>query len=154
MQRRESFLSWLRQFRIRCRPTFLGWQCHPRLVAGVAVCHPCPYGGAATEPCSAYVRSGKVNRAYAFSLGEILIPHRARSFFLHGIVAPPCCCLNIVNLMSLAPPSLFSPSRLTLKLCGTVGMFLRRSALLPSSDRPINYVCNWRSSAKVRALSA
>ena len=48
VQRRESFLSWLRQFRIRCRPTFLGWQCHPRLVAGVAVCHPCPYGGAAT----------------------------------------------------------------------------------------------------------
>ena len=32
----------------RCSLKFPGWQCHPRFVSGVAVCHPCPYGGAAT----------------------------------------------------------------------------------------------------------
>ena len=40
--------AWLYHFRNRCRLKFVGWQCHPRFVAGVADCHPCPYGGAAT----------------------------------------------------------------------------------------------------------
>ena len=37
----------------RCSLKLLGWQCHPRFVSGVAVCHPCPYGGAATVPTDA-----------------------------------------------------------------------------------------------------
>ena len=36
------------QFRVGAASNFWGWQCHPRFVSGVAVCHPCPYGGAAT----------------------------------------------------------------------------------------------------------
>ena len=78
---------------------FQGWQCHPCMATGVAGCHPCPYGGAATADwaTAAVTSSDLTIEGFHCPSSEQLSPSEFRHPLADGGIARGYVQLSVVS---------------------------------------------------------